>query len=99
LRSVGLLSYYKNPLKAFFTTGRTWTNTVSVAGGNDKSNYFFSYSNLDQLGTVPTTNFKRNSLFAKFGNKLTSQLTSTFQLGYTLSTSHTISEGYDLTDP
>jgi TonB-linked SusC/RagA family outer membrane protein len=99
LRSVGLLPYYKDPLKAFFTTGHTWTNTVSVGGGNDKSNYFFSYSNLDQSGTVPTTKYGRNSLFAKFGNRITNQITTSFQVAYSLGTSHLIPEGYDLTDP
>jgi len=99
LRSVGMLTYHKDPLKAFFTTGRTWTNTVSVNGGNDRSNYFFSYSNLDQTGTVPTTKYGRNALFAKFGNRLTNQITTTFQVGYSLATSHLIPEGYDLTDP
>lgn len=99
LRSVGLLKYYKNPMKAFFTTGRSFTNTISIGGGNEKSNYFFSYSNLDQKGTVPTTNYKRNALFAKFGNRITDQITTSFQLSYTLSNSHIIPEGYDLTDP
>jgi len=99
LRSVGLLTYYKNPMKAFFTTGKTWTNTVSVGGGNEKANYFFSYSNLDQSGTVPTTKYGRNAIFAKFSNRLTNQITTTFQLNYSLSSSHTIPEGYDLTDP
>jgi hypothetical protein len=48
---------------------------------------------------VPTTKYGRNALFAKLGNKLTNQITTTFQIGYTLSTNHTIPEGYDLTDP
>lgn len=99
LRNVGLLTYYKNPMKAFFTTGRTLTNSLSVGGGNDRSNYFFSFSNVDQKGTVPTTNYKRNALFAKFSNKLTDKITTNFQLGYTLGTSHSVPEGYDLTDP
>lgn len=99
LRSVGLLKYYKNPMKAFFTTGSTFTNTVNVSGGNERSSYFFSYSNLDQKGIVPTTTYKRNSLFAKFSNKLTSQVTTNVQVTYTLSNSHSIPEGYDLTDP
>lgn len=99
LRSVGLLTYYKNPMEAFFTTGRTYTNTVTVGGGNDKSNYFFSYANLNQSGTVPTTKYNRNAIFAKFSNKLLSNLTATFQVGYTLSNNHSIPEGYDLTDP
>ncbi|HTI10826.1 MAG TPA: SusC/RagA family TonB-linked outer membrane protein [Puia sp.] len=99
LRSVGLLTYYKNPMKAFFTTGRTFTNSLSVGGGNEKSNYFFSFSNVDQKGTIPTTNYKRNALFAKFTNKLTDKISTTFQLGYTLGTNHSVPEGYDLTDP
>ncbi len=99
LARAGLLTYNKNPMKAFFTTGRTLTNSLNVGGGNEKSNYFFSYSNVDQEGTIPTTTYKRNALFAKFGNKITDQITTSFQLGYTLSNSHSIPEGYDLTDP
>jgi TonB-linked SusC/RagA family outer membrane protein len=99
LRSVGLLKYYKNPMDAFFTTGKTWTNTVNVGGGTDRSSYFFSYSNLDQSGTVPTTKYGRNAIFGKFTNKITDQVTATLQLNYSLSSSHTIPEGYDLTDP
>ncbi|MBS1661972.1 MAG: SusC/RagA family TonB-linked outer membrane protein [Bacteroidetes bacterium] len=99
LRQVGLLKYYKNPMDAFFVTGRTFTNTASVNGGNDKASYFFSYSNLDQKGIVPTTNFQRNSLFAKYTNKLTSQITASLQATYTMSATHSIPEGYDLNDP
>jgi TonB-linked SusC/RagA family outer membrane protein len=99
LARVGLLTYNKNPMKAFFTTGRTLTNSLNVGGGNEKSSYFFSYSNVDQKGTIPTTNYKRNALFAKFGNRITDKITTNFQLGYTLSTSHSVPEGYDLTDP
>jgi len=99
LARVGLLTYNKNPMKAFFTTGRTLTNSLNVGGGNEKSNYFFSYSNVDQKGTIPTTTYKRNALFAKFGNRVTDQITANFQLGYTLSTGHSVPEGYDLTDP
>jgi len=99
LVAAGIVKYNKNPLKAFFTTGHSYTNTLSVGGGSEKSSYFFSYSNLDQTGIVPTTNFKRNAMFAKFTNRITDQITTTLQLNYTLSTAHTIPEGYDLTDP
>lgn len=99
LRSVGLLTYYKNPLKAFLTTGHTYTNTATVSGGGERSSYFFSYSNLVQNGIVPTTNYKRNAIFVKTTNKITDQLTATFQMNWTLSNNHTIPEGYDLTDP
>lgn len=95
----GLLTYNKNPMKAFFQTGRTFTNTISVSGGAEKSSYFLSYSNLDQTGIVPTTTFKRNSIFGKFTNRISSKLTASFQLTYTLSNNHSIPEGYDLTTP
>lgn len=96
---VGLVTYNKNPMEAFFVKGHTFTNTISVSGGNDKANYFFSYSNLDQTGTVPTTKYRRNALFAKFTNRLNDKLTTNLQVGLTLGGTHTIPEGYDLTDP
>jgi len=99
LVKAGIVTYNKDPLKAFFVTGKTLTNTVSVNGGNERSNYFFSYSNFDQKGIVPTTTYKRNALFAKFGNRITDKLTINFQVGITLGTTHSIPEGYDLTDP
>ncbi|HEY4288458.1 MAG TPA: SusC/RagA family TonB-linked outer membrane protein [Puia sp.] len=95
----GIVKYNRNPMKAFFTTGRSYTNTLTVGGGSERSSYFFSYSNLDQTGTVPTTTFKRNALFAKFSNRITDQVSTTLQLGYTLSNNHSTPEGYDLTDP
>ena len=99
LVKAGIVKYNKNPMKAFFTTGHSYTNTVSIGGGAERSSYFFSYSNLNQTGIVPTTTFKRNAMFAKFTNRITDQITATLQLNFTLSNNHSIPEGYDLTDP
>ncbi|MDJ1506550.1 SusC/RagA family TonB-linked outer membrane protein [Xanthocytophaga agilis] len=89
----------KNPMKEFFQTGKTYTNSLSAQGGSDKSNYLLSYSYLDQTGTVPTTNYKRHSAFLKFQNQLFDNLTSTFQFNYVNSTNHRIAEGYGLESP
>ncbi|QNL50752.1 SusC/RagA family TonB-linked outer membrane protein [Olivibacter sp. SDN3] len=88
-----------NPMQEFFQTGRTYTNSLGVQGGSDKSNYFLSYSYLDQEGTVPTTNYKRHSAFAKFNNNITDKLTANFQFNYVSSTSHRTAEGYGLESP
>ncbi|MFC6103301.1 SusC/RagA family TonB-linked outer membrane protein [Olivibacter domesticus] len=88
-----------NPMDAFFQTGKTYTNTISVQGGTDKSNYFMSYSYLDQEGTVPTTDYKRHAAFAKFSNKIFDKLTANFQFNYVSTTSHRTSEGYGLESP
>lgn len=88
-----------NPMDVFFQTGKTYTNTLSVQGGTDKSNYFMSYSYLDQEGTVPTTNYKRHAAFAKFSNQIFDKLTANFQFNYVSTTSHRTSEGYGLESP
>jgi TonB-linked SusC/RagA family outer membrane protein len=99
LEAQGIVTYNKNPMDAFFQTGETFTNTANVNGGTEKANYFMSFSNLDQTGTVPTTTYKRNSLFVKYGNKITDKINSIFQLTYVNSSNHRINEGYDLTSP
>jgi TonB-linked SusC/RagA family outer membrane protein len=91
--------YNKNPLKEFFRTGKTLTNTLSAQGGSDKSNYFVSYSYLDQEGTVPTTSYKRHSAFAKYHNAFTDKLSATFQFNFVSSLAHRVPEGYDLVSP
>jgi len=88
-----------NPMDVFFQTGKTYTNTLSVQGGTDKSNYFMSYSYLDQEGTVPTTNYKRHAAFAKFSNQIFDKLTANFQFNYVSTTAHRTSEGYGLESP
>jgi TonB-linked SusC/RagA family outer membrane protein len=95
----GIVTYNKNPMEEFFQTGHTATNTATVNGGSDKANYFMSYSNLSQTGTVPTTTYKRNSLFVKYGNQITDKINSIFQITYSNSSNHRINEGYDLTSP
>ncbi|TDH28835.1 SusC/RagA family TonB-linked outer membrane protein [Segetibacter sp. 3557_3] len=91
--------YNRNPMKDFFQNGITLTNTLSVNGGVGKSNYFFSYSYLDQKGTVPTTDLKRHTAFAKYTTAISDKFTSVFQFNYASSVNHRIPEGYDLISP
>ena len=77
----------------FYQTGHTTNNTVNVAGGGKASDYFLSYSFLDQTGVVPTSDFKRHSFFAKHTTKITDKLTTTFQLNYSNSEQNRLPEG------
>jgi len=88
-----------NQSDLFFKTGRTYNNVVSINGGGEASNYYISYSNFNQQGTVPTTSFIRNSLFAKYGAKILPNLTTTFQLNYSNSQNDRLPEGYALESP
>ncbi|WP_439699226.1 SusC/RagA family TonB-linked outer membrane protein [Mucilaginibacter sp. AW1-7] len=88
-----------NQSDLFFKTGHTYNNVVSINGGGEASNYYISYSNFNQQGTVPTTSFIRNSLFAKYGAKILPNLTTTFQLNYSNSQNDRLPEGWALESP
>jgi TonB-linked SusC/RagA family outer membrane protein len=99
LKVNGAPVYYQNPMKQFFQTGITNTNTMSVSGGQGKSNYFLSYSYLNQKGTVPTTDLLRHTVFAKYTTAVSDKFSTTLQFSYTSSVNNRVPEGYDLVSP
>ncbi|PSL25673.1 SusC/RagA family TonB-linked outer membrane protein [Dyadobacter jiangsuensis] len=58
----------------FFETGRTFTNSVAVTGSNDKADFRLAFTNLDQTGILPNTNYKRRTVSLNAGWNLTSKL-------------------------
>ena len=48
-------------VKPFFRTGSTWINSLSVSGGTDKAQTYFSYSNTNSNGILPTNTFDRHN--------------------------------------
>ncbi|QIX60724.1 SusC/RagA family TonB-linked outer membrane protein [Hymenobacter sp. BT18] len=72
-------------VKDFFDTGKTYTNSISVGGGNEKSNYLLSLSNTNQKGITPTTQYQRTSVKVSGESKLTNKITSSANLTYTRS--------------
>jgi TonB-linked SusC/RagA family outer membrane protein len=65
----------KDRLSEFFRTGATFTNSVTVNGGTEKTQGFLSYANTSSLGVVPTNDFYRHNISAResfnlFNNKL-----------------------------
>ncbi len=54
-------NYQKNYIKDFFQTGNTFTNSVAVHGGNDKTTAYFSYANISARGIVPTNTYSKNN--------------------------------------
>ncbi|WP_276483303.1 SusC/RagA family TonB-linked outer membrane protein [Paraflavitalea pollutisoli] len=60
----------------FYQTGVTWINSVGMMAGSDRAQSYFSYSNTDNKGVIPTAKFNRHTFTfrenAKFFNdKLT----------------------------
>lgn len=45
----------------FYKTGVTWINSLTFTAGNDKAQTYFSYSNTDNKGVIPTAKFNRHT--------------------------------------
>ncbi|HUX59019.1 MAG TPA: SusC/RagA family TonB-linked outer membrane protein [Bacteroidales bacterium] len=49
-------------IKNFFDTGHTVSSNLSMTGGNEKSSFRLSFTNLEQVGMVPNTDYKKKTL-------------------------------------
>ena len=63
-------NYQKGYIEDFFNTGVNATNSVSVAGGNDKTTAYFSFANTYATGVVPTNTYVRNNVSLNQSTKL-----------------------------
>ncbi|OIN58490.1 SusC/RagA family TonB-linked outer membrane protein [Arsenicibacter rosenii] len=61
-------------VKNFFETGRTLTNNIAITGGSDKGDFRLSFTDLNQTGILPNTDYKRRTVSLNAGWNLTSKL-------------------------
>jgi TonB-linked SusC/RagA family outer membrane protein len=48
-------------VEPFFKTGKTFINTIAFTAGNEKAQTYFSYSNTNNNGILPTSEFKQHT--------------------------------------
>jgi len=53
---------YPDNIKNFFETGTTVSTNVSISGGSQSSSFRLSFTNLDQKGMVPNTDYGKKTL-------------------------------------
>ncbi|RDB05377.1 SusC/RagA family TonB-linked outer membrane protein [Runella aurantiaca] len=58
----------------FFQTGKTFTNNIAITGGNEKGDFRLSYTDLNQTGILPNTDYKRRTVSLNAGWNLTKKL-------------------------
>ena len=68
--------------QVFGRTGFTFNHNLSINGGNDKSNFAFSYSHIDDKAIMQQSSFKRDNLNFKLTNKPTKKITLDFSTRY-----------------
>ena len=61
-------------IKNFYDTGVTKKNSFAVSGGGDGYTARLSYTNLDQTGIIPSSDYKKNTLSGAFDFDATDKL-------------------------
>ena len=46
-------AFQKNSIRDFYDVGTEYNNTISLSGGNEKTNFYFSYGNVTSNGILP----------------------------------------------
>ncbi|OON69136.1 SusC/RagA family TonB-linked outer membrane protein [Hymenobacter sp. CRA2] len=72
----------KDNVRNFFNTGTTFQNTVSLQGGNEKTNYYLSFSDATQKGIVPDDKFRRNTVKFTAGTQLSNKISASTSINY-----------------
>src|SRR5215203_5833091 len=75
-------SYVEDHLANFFDNGLTNRNNISFDGGSNNYRYFLSYTNYNNKGIIPHTNYHKNNILLNASANFTDRLTSTFSLNY-----------------
>ncbi len=63
-------NYNNKFVEDFFETGTNYFNSVSVSGGNAKTQAYFSYANTKATGVTPQNDYGKNNLTFKQSTKL-----------------------------
>lgn len=74
---------FKDRTGAFYNTALTLTNSVALAGGNDKGTFRLSFANTDAESIVPNSSFTKRSLNLGVNYNLTDKLSTQVNLNYT----------------
>ena len=77
-----ILKAHPNNYDDFYTTGKTFTNGISVSGGGDKVQAFFSYNNIYGNGIVDNNKFLRHNFNFRVSGNITDKLSFDTKITY-----------------
>ncbi|WP_232373252.1 SusC/RagA family TonB-linked outer membrane protein [Pinibacter aurantiacus] len=73
---------YKDQSREYFQTGQTYTNSISVEGGTEKTTARFGLTNVSNKWILPNTGYKRNTVSMSVNSKLSDKLTISSKVDY-----------------
>jgi TonB-linked SusC/RagA family outer membrane protein len=74
---------YPNQVQKFFKSGDTYTNSISLDGGTDKTTARFSFTNVSNNWIIPNTGYKRNTVSMSVNSKVNDKLQISSKINYT----------------
>ncbi len=84
-------------VRDFYDLGTEFNNSVSLRGGNENANFFFSYGNVSSNGIIPTDadSYKRNTISLRGQLKASDRFTISSSLNYINKNGKTVSSDDD----
>ncbi|MCK9399699.1 MAG: SusC/RagA family TonB-linked outer membrane protein [Bacteroidales bacterium] len=83
-------------IKDFLETGVTTTTNLAIVGGYTDANFRLSYTNMNQTGMLPNTDYKKNTLAFGASANATDKLNISGSVNYVSATSDNLpAYGYD----
>ena len=76
------LQAYPNNVADFYETGLTTINSVSVSGGDEKSDFRVGFTNNSQNGIIPQSTYRKNNVTINAGRNFTDKLTARASISY-----------------
>lgn len=73
---------YKNQIRKFFNTAQTYTNTISVSGGTDKTTARFSLTDTRNKWIIPNTGYRYNSVSLNVNSRTSDKLQVNASINY-----------------
>jgi TonB-linked SusC/RagA family outer membrane protein len=85
----------KDNVKEFFDLGITYNNSVSLSGGNDKTSFFASFSNVTADGFIPTDvdEYIRNTASLRASHKVNEKLKMSASANYVVKVASALAVG------
>ncbi len=77
----------------FFQTGVTFNNSISLSGGNDKSSFYMSASDMDDKGVIPNNHVRRNTFKISGSTKLSDKFKISGNANYIINGGDRIQQG------
>ncbi|HET7896591.1 MAG TPA: TonB-dependent receptor plug domain-containing protein, partial [Flavisolibacter sp.] len=74
---------YPNQTREYFETGHTYTNSISLEGGTDKTTARFSLTDVRNDWIMPNTGYKRNTVSLSVNSKVNDKLQIASKINYT----------------